>query len=422
MNILIVDDQIKVIDSIVSNINWEKLGITNVMAANSSLEAKDIIRRIAIDILITDIEMPVEDGIALVRWCRNNGFSFECIFLTSHPDFHYVKQALNLQAFDYVLQPSRYEDVENCIRRAIEKVRSNRTQNQYLRLGQLAYENRDDSLTDIFSDWIHGENIDIEAQLAKLQVLSIDLQADSKVIFSLIHILSWHDVPKSNKTVLNGLWKIAEDIFRYVGMNVVLFSPETNHYLCLLYGDENLKSFSDYRHYFNVMQNEITSQFHCTSDIITGEAIDIVDLYSAYKNASKKTKYTHDDNNKKQNSIIYADLQKELPKSIKDKTFEDVIAYIQENIDKPITSEDIASYIHFSPDYVTRIIKKKSGKTSVELITSYKMEYAKKLLETTDDSISEVAYKVGYNSSSYFSVVYKTYYGISPKQQRRKDN
>ena len=59
----------------------------------------------------------------LLRWCRNNNYLFECIFLTSHADFFYAKEAIQLGSFDYILQPARYEDVENAIKKPFCELR-----------------------------------------------------------------------------------------------------------------------------------------------------------------------------------------------------------------------------------------------------------------------------------------------------------
>ena len=46
----------------------------------------------------------------------------ECIFLTSHADFEYAREAIRMGSFDYILQPVRYEDVEKALLRVWERV------------------------------------------------------------------------------------------------------------------------------------------------------------------------------------------------------------------------------------------------------------------------------------------------------------
>ena len=65
MNLLLVDDQIVVLEDIKRRVDWDRLGIDNLYTANSASEAKQIVQKGRIDILVTDIEMPIENGIAL---------------------------------------------------------------------------------------------------------------------------------------------------------------------------------------------------------------------------------------------------------------------------------------------------------------------------------------------------------------------
>lgn len=107
MNILIVDDQPSIVASLLTGISWHSMGFDNVFTAISVLAAKEILLKEKVDILLTDIEMPVENGISLLAWVREQGLDVEGIFLTSHPDFFYAKQAISLGAVDYVLQPAK---------------------------------------------------------------------------------------------------------------------------------------------------------------------------------------------------------------------------------------------------------------------------------------------------------------------------
>ena len=58
MNVLVVDDQKQVVDSICAGLKWDKLGVQHVYGAYSAKEAKKIIQTFEIDILLSDIEMP----------------------------------------------------------------------------------------------------------------------------------------------------------------------------------------------------------------------------------------------------------------------------------------------------------------------------------------------------------------------------
>ena len=80
MNILLVDDQPSVLSSLKSGLNWSALLVHNVYTALNASEAREIILSHPIDILLTDIEMPKESGLSLLRWCRENHYQLNVFF------------------------------------------------------------------------------------------------------------------------------------------------------------------------------------------------------------------------------------------------------------------------------------------------------------------------------------------------------
>ena len=91
MTLLLVDDQINVINGLMNGINYRKLEIDTVLPSTSVQEAKTLICENQIDILMTDIEMPGENGLQLLHWVSENYPDIVCILLTSHADFSYAQ-------------------------------------------------------------------------------------------------------------------------------------------------------------------------------------------------------------------------------------------------------------------------------------------------------------------------------------------
>lgn len=131
MNILLVDDQLEVVESMASGVNWQRLGIEKVFKAFSVKEAQGVFERERVDILISDIEMPPTSGIVLLRWVQEHFSGVVCILLTSHAEFEYAQEAVKLGSFDYILQPAPYEEIEAAVERAVGKVRETENQRRY---------------------------------------------------------------------------------------------------------------------------------------------------------------------------------------------------------------------------------------------------------------------------------------------------
>lgn len=129
MKILIVDDEIDILEAILCSIAPEDLGIDQVLTATSAKRAKEIIQTDSIDILITDIEMPEENGIDLLRWVVSQGRSIVTMFCTCYSSFDYAQKAVELHAFDYYLKPISTEDFAQHLRKAIAEVRRQNQEN-----------------------------------------------------------------------------------------------------------------------------------------------------------------------------------------------------------------------------------------------------------------------------------------------------
>ena len=100
------------------------------------------------------------------------------------------------------------------------------------------------------------------------------------------------------------------------------------------------------------------------------------------------------------------------------------INYIRENMDEPgLNVEDISKKMNMSRNSLHRKIKVMTGSSPVELIKTIRMKQAALLLEKSNVTVSEVAYRVGYSSLSYFSSAFNNYWGVSPTQyQKTKRN
>ena len=105
IKLLIVDDEPLVQAGIRSMVNWEDLNISIVGIAANGAAAYEMIKKYEVEIVITDIKMPVMSGLALARKCVDSGMDVPVfIFLTGYEDFHYAKEALTVQAIDYLIK------------------------------------------------------------------------------------------------------------------------------------------------------------------------------------------------------------------------------------------------------------------------------------------------------------------------------
>lgn len=90
--------------------------------------------------------------------------------------------------------------------------------------------------------------------------------------------------------------------------------------------------------------------------------------------------------------------------------------YIKENLDQKLNLKEVALLFGFSQNYLSSMFSRYSGSSFVEYITEMKVAAAKELLAQGDLKIYEVADRLGFENSFYFSKVFKKVEGISPSQ------
>lgn len=96
--------------------------------------------------------------------------------------------------------------------------------------------------------------------------------------------------------------------------------------------------------------------------------------------------------------------------------------FINKHLSDPeLSIEMLSGELGLSRAQLFRKVKAKLGVSPVDLIRQIRMQKAQQMFRRTDLSVSEVAYSVGFSSSSYFSKCYKDYFGVAPKQQLRQD-
>lgn len=94
-----------------------------------------------------------------------------------------------------------------------------------------------------------------------------------------------------------------------------------------------------------------------------------------------------------------------------------ILRYIQSHYDT-ITLPKLADIFHYSPPYLSKIIKTSTGKNFKQIVTGLKIRKALYYLEETDLSIEDISDKVGYSSADHFYHVFRKLHGKSPQQYR----
>ena len=104
-SVLLVDDEEDVVEAIVQKIDWDRLGYSLAGYAKNGLEALEIAEEKQIDVVLTDIKMPYMDGLTLSHRLKELYPSIKIIIFSGFDEFEYAKEAIRLEAEEYMLKP-----------------------------------------------------------------------------------------------------------------------------------------------------------------------------------------------------------------------------------------------------------------------------------------------------------------------------
>ena len=102
--VLIVDDEMPAREMIKGFIDWEQTRFEICAEAKNGKEALEILKEKQIDLVITDIQMPVMDGLSMLKEIETLGYNGESIVLSCHEEFRFAKEAMRCGVKEYLIK------------------------------------------------------------------------------------------------------------------------------------------------------------------------------------------------------------------------------------------------------------------------------------------------------------------------------
>ena len=117
INVLIAEDEPPILNSIAKLIHSLDSDFIVCARAKNGLEVLQCLNSQPINIIFTDIKMPLLNGLDLIQEIRNRSLNVPIVILSGYNDFSYAKKALKLGVFDYLLKPIDPEELSNTLGR-----------------------------------------------------------------------------------------------------------------------------------------------------------------------------------------------------------------------------------------------------------------------------------------------------------------
>jgi len=97
-----------------------------------------------------------------------------------------------------------------------------------------------------------------------------------------------------------------------------------------------------------------------------------------------------------------------------------VICHIKKNVENNLSLQEISSYVHVHPNYLSAAFKKEVGKTLTEYSNGLRIAAIKQYMSNTDVSINEISYTFNFSHVTYFCRFFKKLTGLTPKDYRNQ--
>lgn len=218
-DLLIVDDESIAVRAIERGIDWSDLDIGRIYTAGDFEDAVEVLSSHPIQILITDIEMPGQNGIRLLEYVHRYFPRIRAVVTTGHSQFEYIQKALQYRTLDYLLKPLDFKQLKSIVARAIEELNHEREMESLHRFyeeSQQQWQRNLPILEDRFWQDVLNHRIRLSPDniRATIDSYQIRLHPDLNLLPILISIELWHRPfsASEEETLEYALRKAAEEL------------------------------------------------------------------------------------------------------------------------------------------------------------------------------------------------------------------
>lgn len=519
MKILICDDDISTVDVIKQHIPWEDLGINQILSAYNGIDAKNVIASERPEIILSDIGMPLCNGVDVLKYVREIGLKSEFIFLTCYESFEFAREAVRYGANRYLTKPLNLPELEDELRQVINVAKTQfqekslpvqKSREQYMVVNSILRGLRDNMYgTDpklleaslrkhklsVKADdrfrciLVYGETSEALSKTWTTESLCYSFSYLSQEVIAermdfknfiidnqetTIQLLTFVPAEKATESeLLERCQRFCTIAYAYTGVSpVCLIGDEMPLYMTYaettkLQSKLNRIRFQKGRAFLpqdilsihppvhldldeaqllNYLKRQdkpgylrfITSYIHQLSSGNRDSGLQMTLLHHALLQAfyqcirdnriHPNMIFTDDDmrdaDSKAERSsydmirfagVLFDRVQQLLSKNADTyNTLEAAKQYIQDHFRENIDREAIANVACITPNYLSKRFHAETGMSLREYVNQLRIAEAKRLLLSTNKSVSEIAGEVGFDNISYFSTVFRKLCGISP--------
>ncbi len=353
---LIVDDrEIFLLELKRMHVWGENSGFEISGKANNGKQALDLLHQTSYDLVITDIRMPIIDGLQLLHEIKSENLCPCVILISEYSEFQYARQGIVFGAFDYLVKPAREKELIPLLKRA----------KKYL-------------------DSIPPNN--------PVLIPSSDTEEEN-----------W-SYPVSEERMLIHYFNEKDQAL------VSLFGTTLDHVYEAM-KDNLIKADLIIKKLYHNIITAVFHEFTWLSNFIHIRYFEEIDYIHEGNADSIKSFYV-----RKITYLIQFMIKLDPP--VHDNTLKEIITYILEHPESDLKLKVLAGKFFINNTYLSNTFFTKTGIHFNDYITIIKMSRAEYLFKYSEQKIYEISYQLGYKDINYFSKQFKKIYGLSPTEYR----
>ncbi|HAQ56092.1 MAG TPA: hypothetical protein DCR44_01620 [Acholeplasmatales bacterium] len=398
---IVVDDEYLVRVGIRETIDWNAHDILIVGEAANGRAGLELIERLQPDLVISDVKMPLLDGVELVKAVQAKGIDLAVVILSGFKDFDFAKGALENGATEYLLKPIDNDELVAAVRRAIAKLDLRR----YRAKRAAVAESELPAIRKALFEALVRESADA-ALSTRLADAGIVVPVPGRLIYGAIDAAETYLDPAAHAAALIALASMtagsaAASTLSLAEREFFILTPETL--------DDGT---------WEARLRDVLIRFeHGYSDIVSlsvsrpyGSIAEIACVYADARTAAKNKFFPA------VSTISTPSAAKTPWKPLVIRTLE----LIARDYDKNLTVRSVTETLLVSESYLLHTFKRETGVTFNECLTNYRILTSKRLLLQNTYKVYEIAAKVGYSDEKYFSTVFKKIVGMTPSDYADK--
>lgn len=234
IKVFLVDNDVSVIDELKNNIPWEEHGFTLAGEAADGEMALPLIRKIKPDLLITAVDMPFMNGLALSKLVNRECPETKIVVISDNDSFKYAQQAIEYGVFRYLLKPVKIDNILDALCAVKQRLKREQEQREHLhRLTLETQEYEQYSRRKLFEQMTMGA-LTIEEIYEKATSLGMSLDASGYniVLFSVQSKVMSDEYAESISRLLKDIEKTLNEYSEYL-----VFQWNIMSYAILIKGD-----------------------------------------------------------------------------------------------------------------------------------------------------------------------------------------